>query len=127
VRIDLQDDHAKPRRRDVHWFTPGDEEIFALYLEMFDLEPFERGSIATTTNVPGMNLSFNGAGSPRDRTIDHIGLEFSDLEAAVRRLEERGVDFDIPLREVSNLRLNIAFFTDPSGAYVELTEGLLDY
>jgi len=134
VRIELQEDPSQPEDvigHHVHWFTPGHEEIFAWYLEMFDLDPFERGTIATTTNVPGMNLSFNGAGSPREptrgRAIDHIGFEFSDLEAAVRRLEERGVEFDVPLREVPSLGLKIAFFTDPSGVYVELTEGLLDY
>ena len=42
-------------------------------------------------------------------------------------LEARGIMFDVPYREVPSIELKIAFFTDPSGVYIELTEGLDKY
>ena len=59
--------------------------------------------------------------------IDHIGFEVDDLEAFCQILEARGIEFDVPYREVPSVELKIAFLTDPSGAYVELTESLDDY
>jgi catechol 2,3-dioxygenase-like lactoylglutathione lyase family enzyme len=137
VRIELQED--KTMTEDVvgyhvHWFTPEYRETLDWYVNMFGqfgLERFQRGSIATTANTPGMNLSFGTANGPREpsrgRSIDHIGFEFRDLDAAVRALEAKGLTLDSPVREVANLGLKIAFFTDPSGVYVELTQGLVDF
>ncbi len=42
-------------------------------------------------------------------------------------LEARGIEFDVPYREVPSIELKIAFLTDPSGVYIELTEGLDEY
>ncbi len=56
--------------------------------------------------------------------MDHIGFEIKGLEAFVKKLEAAGVKFDVPYRKVPALGISIAFFTDPWGAYVELTEGL---
>ena len=49
------------------------------------------------------------------------------LEDFCRRLEARGIVFDVPYREIPSIGLNIAYFTDPSGVYVELTEGYDEY
>ena len=38
-----------------------------------------------------------------------------------------GVEFDVPYRELDQLGIAIAFFTDPFGTYIELTEGLDKY
>lgn len=134
VRIELQEDPAQVEPvtgYHVHFFTEDYEELMAWYVEHFGVEPYQRGSIATTANAPGMNLSFGGTRTPRvatrGRSIDHIGFEFDDLEAAVARLEAKGVKFDVPLREIPSIGLKIAFLTDPSGVYVELTEGLTEY
>jgi catechol 2,3-dioxygenase-like lactoylglutathione lyase family enzyme len=134
VRIELQEDQTMDEEfvgYHVHWFTPDYEEVMAWYVEMFGVEPFVRGSIATTTNAPGMNMSFGNAREPREatagRAIDHIGFEFADLDAAYRELEAKGITFEGPVREIASIGLKIAFFTDPSGVRVELTEGLVDY
>lgn len=134
VRIELQEDRTQEEEitgYHIHFFTPEYESLMAWYVEMFGLEPFERGTIPTTANAPGMNVSFGnsrGENAPtRGRAIDHIGFEFADLEAVVRRLEAKGVTFDGPIRDIPSLGLKIAFFTDPSGVYVELTEGLTAY
>jgi catechol-2,3-dioxygenase len=134
VRIELQED---PTLTDevagyhIHFFTQDYEELMTWYVDVFGVEPFVRGSIPTTANAPGMNLSFGTSQTPREPTrgkaIDHIGFEFTDLEAFVAELETKGITLDSPVREVASLGLKIAFLTDPSGVYVELTEGLLDY
>jgi len=40
---------------------------------------------------------------------------------------DKGVKFDVPYREVPSIGLKIAFFTDPQGVYIELTEGYDKY
>jgi hypothetical protein len=34
------------------------------------------------------------------------------------------VKFDVPYRKIPRLGIAIAFLTDPTGGYIELTEGL---
>lgn len=134
VRFELQEDPAlevETLGYHIHFFTPDYRELMAWYVEVFGVEPFERGSIPTTANAPGMNLSFGTARAPteatRGRAIDHIGFEFDDLDAFVRTLEARGIELDSPVREVPSIGLKIAFLTDPSGVYIELTEGFDEY
>ena len=134
VRIELQEDPAMTDDvvgYHIHFFTPEYRELMDWYVAAFGVEPFQRGTIATTANAPGMNLSFNTAQAEpaptRGRAIDHIGFEFSDLEAAVQALEAQGIAMDGPIREVPALGLKIVFFTDPAGTYIELTEGLLGF
>lgn len=42
-------------------------------------------------------------------------------------LEARGITFQVPYREIASIELAIAFFTDPSGVRIELTEGFDKY
>ncbi len=131
VYVELQEDQALSTSVSgyhIHYFTPQYRELLAWYTETFALEERPRGSIATTTNVPGMNLSFGNAREERlptrGRAIDHIGFELTDLEAFCAMLEEKGIVFDVPLREIPAIGLKVAYFTDPAGVYIELTEGL---
>jgi hypothetical protein len=75
-----------------------------------------------------VNLSWNPAEKPtiptKGRSVDHIGFEIDGLEAFCKKLQEQGVKFDRPFTKVAAIGLNVAFFTDPWGVYVELTEGL---
>ena len=134
VRVELQEDQALPvevAAYHIHFLTPDYEGLLDWYLENLSLERRPRGSIETTTNVPGMNLSFGNARMPmvatRGRSIDHIGFEVDDLEAFCKMLEARSIEFDVPYREVPSVELKIAFLTDPSGVYIELTEGYDEY
>ncbi len=74
-----------------------------------------------------MNMSFGdtrGEHAPsRGRAIDHIGFELDDLEAFCEQLKAKGIAFDVEYREIDSIELKIAFITDPSGVYIELTEG----
>lgn len=134
VRLELQED---PELEEdvigyhVHWFTPEYREVLDWYIDVFGVERYQRGSIETTANAPGQNLSFGDSDEPqlpsRGTAIDHIGFEFEDLDAFVEELREKGIELDVPVREIPSIGLKIAFLTDPSGVYVELTEGLDEY
>jgi catechol 2,3-dioxygenase-like lactoylglutathione lyase family enzyme len=131
VYVELQEDKSLATEVSgyhIHYFTPQFQELLTWYTEIFDLEARPRGSISSTTNVPGMNLSFGNANGERlptrGRSLDHIGFEIVDLESFCRNLEAKGIVFDVPLREIPALGLKVAFLTDPAGVYIELTEGL---
>ncbi len=134
VYVELQEDqslHVEVMGYHVHFITPGHEGLLEWYTDVFGLEVRPRGSIATTTNAPGMNLSFGAGERERHATegaaIDHIGFEFEDLEAFCKQLEARGIAFDVPYREIPSIELKIAFITDPAGVRIELTEGYDEY
>jgi catechol 2,3-dioxygenase-like lactoylglutathione lyase family enzyme len=136
VRIELQEDPTQEQdviAYHIHFFTPEFQSLLQWYVDTFGLEPFQRGTIATTANAPGMNLSFGNSqgGQPRaatrGRAIDHIGFEVENLDAFAAALQAKGITFDVAPREVASIGLKIAFLTDPSGVYIELTEGFDDY
>lgn len=134
VYVEMQEDqgiHEEITGYHIHFITSGHEELLAWYTDVFGLEVRPRGSIATTTNAPGMNISFGGTSQDRQATrgaaIDHIGFEFDDLEAFCKELETKGIEFDVPFREIPAIGLKIAFITDPAGVYIELTEGYDEY
>ena len=134
ARVELQEDQglrAEVTGYHISFSTEGFEDLLAWYTDVFGLEVRPRGRIATTTNVPGMNLSFGGAQGDRAATqgtaIDHIGFEIDGLEAFCRRLEAMGIEFQVPYREVPAIDLNIAFIIDPRGVRIELTEGYDEY
>ena len=130
VRVELQEDQAlsvEVAGYHIHFFAAEHEALLDWYLDVFGLEQRPRGSIETTTNAPGMNLSFGaarGEAAPtRGRSIDHIGFELDDLEAFCAQLTAKGIEFDVEYREIESIALKIAFITDPAGTYIELTEG----
>lgn len=134
VRIELQEDPELPAKTagyHVHFWSNQTEELMAFYADNFGAWTWPRGNIETTSNVPGMNLSFAGCRTEciatRGRAIDHIGFEIDDLEAFVAAMQAKGVEFQMGYREVPSIGLAISFFTDPSGVYVELTEGFDEY
>ncbi|MEK7258473.1 MAG: VOC family protein [Pseudomonadota bacterium] len=134
VYVELQEDQALPvviSPYHIHFYTPEFESLLAWYTELLNIEVRPRGSITSTTNVPGMNLSFANSNEPRlatkGRSIDHIGFEVDDLEAFCKLLEAKGIAFDVAYRDVPAIGLKIAFITDPSGVYIEFTEGFDEY
>jgi catechol 2,3-dioxygenase-like lactoylglutathione lyase family enzyme len=135
IRVELQEVPtltvpAEPYH--VHIYTEGDvEELRDWYAELFSMTPRVRGSIPVTADVPGMNVSFSQAeeavADTRGRAVDHIGFEVDDLEAFCAALEARGIEFSLAYRVIDSIELGIAFFTDPSGVLIELTEGFDRY
>lgn len=114
----------------IHWAVPDGEAVQAWYVEHLGATPGTRIG-QPTGDLPGVNLTFGPTSelvvSTRGRSLDHIGFEVDGLEALVGRLEAAGVTMDRGYTPVPALGIAIAFFTDPWGTYVELTEGLDAY
>jgi catechol 2,3-dioxygenase-like lactoylglutathione lyase family enzyme len=136
IKIEVQEDKTLPvplSGYHLHFSLEGDlAKLRDWYVGMFGLVARPRGTIPITADAPGMNLSFQTSRTPtvgtKGRTIDHIGFEIRNLEAFCKKLEARGVKFDIAYREVPPIYgLHIAYITDPSGVYIELTEGYDKY
>jgi len=134
IKIELQEDTSLPVKASayhLHFLLADYVKLREWYVDTFSAAPRKRGTIATTADVPGMNLSFATSATTtvgtKGRTVDHIGFEIRNLEAFCRKLEQRGVKVDVPFRNVPAIGLNIAYITDPSGLYIELTEGYDKY
>ena len=130
VRVELQEDQGlsvEVAGYHIHFLTAEYEALLDWYLDVFGLEKRPRGRIETTTNAPGMNMSFGnarGEAAPtRGRSIDHIGFELDDLEAFCEQLKAKGIEFDTEYREIDSIQLKTAYITDPAGTRIELTEG----
>jgi catechol 2,3-dioxygenase-like lactoylglutathione lyase family enzyme len=111
----------------IHFAAPDVAAMKAWYVEMLGAEPGQRGGMEAA-QLPGVNLTFSPAGGSvagtRGRSLDHIGFEVENLKALCEKLEKKGVTFDRPYTERPEIGVALAFFTDPWGTYIELTEGL---
>jgi len=129
IKVPVQMNHIHYNASDI----PG---IQAWYAKTFGAKPGQRNCIACLPrqvmieagDLPGVNLSFSagaaGLAPTKGRALDHIGLEVKNLEAFTKKLEAQGVKLDVPVRQVPDTNIKIAFVTDPWGTYIELTEGL---
>jgi catechol 2,3-dioxygenase-like lactoylglutathione lyase family enzyme len=134
VYVELQEDQGLSQEASgyhVHFYSPEPQSLLDWYSQILEIEIKPRGSIGTTTNVPGHNLSFARTAQQRKPTkgssIDHIGFEVDNLQSFVKILENKGIVFLQPLQPQSKANLKSAFFTDPAGTLIELTEGLAEY
>jgi catechol 2,3-dioxygenase-like lactoylglutathione lyase family enzyme len=111
----------------VHFFNPKNTEMQAWYAKTFGATPRTGGAFPSAT-LPGVALNFSPSADPvvgtQGRALDHIGFEVKNLEAFCKKLEADGIKLAIPYRQVPALGIAIAFFTDPWGTYIEMTEGL---
>src|SRR5262245_17911059 len=131
VKIELQEDTELPSKSiayHLHYLLADPITLRDWYAETFSMVSRKRG-YHDTADVPGMNRTFQPSKTPpslgtKGRTVDHIGFEIKNLEAFCKKLESRGVKFDVPYRQIPDRKVAVAFFTDPSGVYIELTEGL---
>ena len=131
LKIELQEDatlKTVAASHHLHYFLEEPIVLRDWYVKTFSFTSGIRGN-HQSANVPGMNLSFqpNKPQPPlgtKGRTLDHIGFEIKNLEAFCKKLEASGIKFDVAYRKVPALGISIAFFTDPFGTYIELTEGL---
>jgi catechol 2,3-dioxygenase-like lactoylglutathione lyase family enzyme len=113
----------------VHFFG-AQKEMHAWYMQTFGAAAGTSANSAAfiTATLPGAGLNFTPAqpapAGTQGRALDHIGFEVKNLEAFTKKLEAQGVKFAIPYKAVPDRGIAIAFFTDPWGTYIELTEGL---
>jgi catechol 2,3-dioxygenase-like lactoylglutathione lyase family enzyme len=130
VKVEIYEDKtisAPVVNHHIHIWDSSVEDTKAWYVKTFGAKPGRRGKFEAA-DVPGVNLSFTKSETPvvgtKGRALDHIGFEVTNLEAFCKKLEASGIKFDVPYRKVPQLGLSVAFFTDPWGTYIELTEGL---
>lgn len=111
----------------VHFFNPKNAEMRDWYVKTFNAKPRE-GPQFVSADLPGIALNFSASAAPvvgtQGRALDHVGFEVKNLEAFCKKLEADGIKLAVPYRQVPALGIAIAFFTDPWGTYIELTEGL---
>jgi len=130
VKIEFIQDAAQTtpaRLHHIHFATQNVAAMKDWYVQTFGALPGMRGNFQAA-DLPGVNLTYSSSDDPlagtQGRSLDHIGFEIDGLEAFCERLERQGITFDMPYTEIESLGIAIAFFTDPFGTYVELTEGL---
>jgi catechol 2,3-dioxygenase-like lactoylglutathione lyase family enzyme len=130
IKIEFIDDPAQStpvKLHHIHFATQKVAEMKDWYVKTFAATPGMRGNFQAA-DLPGVNLTYSPSDSPlagtQGRSFDHIGFEIDGLEAFCEELERQGITFDMPYTEIASLGIAIAFFTDPFGTYIELTEGL---
>jgi catechol 2,3-dioxygenase-like lactoylglutathione lyase family enzyme len=130
VKIELTEDRSF--RVDVgdhriHFSTLDVKGMQAWYVGLFDARSTRHGRLAAA-DLPGVRLVFSEAGGKtagsKGRSIDHIGFEVANLEGFCRKLEARGIKFEVSYQKRPDLGIALAFLTDPWGTVIELTEGL---
>ena len=111
----------------VHFFNPANTDMQAWYVKTFGATARQGGAFPAAL-LPGVALNFSSSPTPvvgtQGRAVDHIGFEVKNLENFAKKLEASGIKLSTPYRSVPALGISIAFFTDPWGTYIELTEGL---
>lgn len=130
TKVELVEDKAvagPPELHHLHFAGENPDEMQAWYAKTFGAKPVSMGEYRMA-NLPGVSLIFSKAAgavtTTRDHALDHIGFEVRNLEEFCRRLEASGIKLDQAYTKVPAMGLAIAFFTDPWGTYIELTEGL---
>jgi catechol 2,3-dioxygenase-like lactoylglutathione lyase family enzyme len=152
VTVEIQEDTALTTDSEFthyHLQVPDANAAREWYLKTFGGEIGERRKGVKGAKIPGGFVDFLAAGgggkgkgkapaadgappaappkpaASKGRVLDHIGFEVKDLKAFTDRLTADGHKMDKGFTDVkAKIGLNIAFFTDPDGTYIELTEGL---
>ena len=130
TRVELTGDpgiETSSEMHHLHFYAPDPEALLGWWVDVLEGTPRARGTIETTMDVPGANLSFGRAEAvlPTQGTaVDHIGFEVEDIEAFAATLRSRGVSFQIEPFYVESIDTWVGFFVDPAGARVEISEGL---
>ena len=125
--VEVKTQSAPVTMHHVHFATQQVPEMTAWYAKTFGLTAGKRGAFDNIKLPADAHLTFSPSPAPvvptKGRVLDHIGFEIRGLEAFTKTLETAGITLTVPYRQLPD-GLKIAFFVDPWGTYVELTEGL---
>ncbi|UED85881.1 VOC family protein [Streptomyces profundus] len=101
------DSAPEPATAGVHWLSGG-------------------GALVKLVEQPAGSTLGGWIGGDLQRGMRHFGLKVGDVYAQAERLRSAGVSFTVePLAAVGGV--NLAFFTDPDGALLEIIDGHLTY
>jgi catechol 2,3-dioxygenase-like lactoylglutathione lyase family enzyme len=128
--VEAKEQKAPIQLHHIHFFGQQNMEMRQWYSKTFGarLRNAAPGAAFVTADLPGVALNFSPSPEPvvgtQGRSVDHVGFEVKNLEAFTKKLEAEGVKFDRPYAKSTNLDVHTAFFKDPWGTYIELTDGL---
>ena len=129
VRVELAEDssmYAALQFDQIHLYATQPNEVQAWYAKRFGARAGGQDQL-NTNFIAGIALSIARADSvspSAGSAIDHIAFEVKNLESFCKKLADVGIKFDSPYEVLPQLKLSAAFLTGPSGARIELTEGL---
>ncbi len=130
VRVELLEDATQSmpiQMHHVHMFVAEPLEVQKWYDNLFGSTPGKRGAF-DTANLPGVEIALTKDANPqtptKGRSFDHVGFDVKDLDAFSKKLEANNLKFDGAIRSIPNVKTRVAFFTDPWGTYIEVTENL---
>ncbi|MES2624638.1 MAG: VOC family protein [Pseudomonadota bacterium] len=100
------------------------------YVKVFGADVGERNGMPSAV-IPGGRIDVIAARGEaplptQGAAIDHIGFEVTDMAAFAAKMEQLGITFTRPPERRDEIKLTIAFITDPVGTNIEITEGLDD-
>ena len=132
IRLALQEDtgqSAQTAMGHVHFVSsPVRSELMNWYSDYFGAMGADEGTSDDAAEIPGSLLRFDESETKRLSTettaIDHIGFEIDDWSTFIETLEDRDVEFNFGPVYIESLDLWVAFFEDPSGVLVEISNGL---
>jgi catechol 2,3-dioxygenase-like lactoylglutathione lyase family enzyme len=130
VKVEFSEDSTIDvpiKHHHVHFASDNLEAMRAWYASTFGAIPGRRAKFQAA-DLPGVNLTWNPSTTPvaasTGRSVDHIGFEVRDINETCRKLQASGLKLEMPPTKRPDLGLIIAFFSDPYGTRIELTQGL---
>lgn len=134
LRFELQEDttlKVPAVAYHLHFQVPEPAKLRDWYVETYGLTASKSGNFEIA-DAPGMKLIFAPSkeapkGGTRNTSVDHIGFEVRNLAEFLKKLEAKGQKLDVAYREIPAIGLNISYLTDPTGVYIEMTEGYTGY
>ena len=131
LRFELQEDttlKVPAVAYHLHFMLPEPVKLRDWYVDTYGLKPSKQGNFEIA-DAPGMQLIFAPSkdradgGNTRGTTVDHIGFEIRNLAEFLKKLEAKGIKLETAYREIPAIGLNISYLYDPTGVYIEMTEG----
>ena len=99
----------------------------AWYVKTFGAAAGTRAQFQTA-DLPGIDLTFSASPTvpvtTKGRALNSVGFEVKDLAGFLVKLQAAGVKIERPYAKIPKSSVGVAYFTDPWGTYIELTEGL---
>lgn len=124
TKIELIDDPELRGAHHIHLSTEDPEATLAWYLETFGGEAKLFGGALPGVHYGNIWVIAAQATGPiaptQGRSMDHLGWNFPDLDAAAEEMKSKGVEFTMEPRDYRGIR--ISFVAGPDGVRIEVVQ-----